>query len=62
MELAQDRVHRRSLILVVLILRLKIKVDLKKMGCDDGRRMELAQDRVQWRALIFSGVELKTNN
>jgi hypothetical protein len=42
MELAQDRVQWRALILAVLNFRLTIKVTLKEMGCDDGRRMELA--------------------
>jgi hypothetical protein len=29
------------------------KMDLREMGCEDGRWMELAQDRVQWQALIL---------
>jgi hypothetical protein len=27
-------------------------MDLREMGCEDGRWMELAQDRIQWRGLI----------
>jgi hypothetical protein len=30
------------------------KMDLKEIGCEDGRWMELAQDRVQWRALVLA--------
>jgi len=26
-------------------------MDLREIGCEDGRWMELAQDRVQWRWL-----------
>jgi len=29
-------------------------MDLKKIGCEDGRWMELAQDRVQWWALLLA--------
>jgi hypothetical protein len=53
MELAQDRVHWRALVLAVLILRvllpeslLIINIDLRETGCEVGRWMELSQDRV----------------
>jgi hypothetical protein len=29
------------------------KMDLREIGCEDGRWMELAQDRVQWQALVL---------
>jgi hypothetical protein len=29
-------------------------MDLREIGCEDGRWKELAQDRVQWRALILA--------
>jgi hypothetical protein len=29
------------------------RMDLRKMGCEEGRWMELAQDHVQWRALVL---------
>jgi hypothetical protein len=29
-------------------------MDLRNMGCEDGRWMELAQDRVQWQVLVFA--------
>jgi hypothetical protein len=35
------------------------KVELKKVGCDDGRWMELAQDRVQWQALVLAVLNLR---
>jgi hypothetical protein len=28
-------------------------MDLRKIGCVDGRWMELAQGRVQWQALVY---------
>ena len=28
-------------------------MDLREMGCEDGRWMELAQGRVQWQALVL---------
>jgi hypothetical protein len=30
------------------------KMDLREIGCEDGRWMELAQDRVQWWALVLA--------
>jgi hypothetical protein len=32
-------------------------MDLRAIGCEDGRWMELAQGRVQWRLFGISGVE-----
>jgi len=29
------------------------KMDLREIGCEDGRWIELAQDRVQWQALVL---------
>jgi hypothetical protein len=29
-------------------------MDLREIGCDDGRWMELAQDRVQWLAVVLA--------
>jgi hypothetical protein len=34
-------------------------MDLREMGCEDGRWMELAQDRVQWRALLLAVLNLR---
>jgi hypothetical protein len=34
-------------------------MDLREMGCEDGRWMELAQDRVQWRALVLAVLNLR---
>jgi hypothetical protein len=28
-------------------------MDLREIGCEDGRWMELAQDRVQWVSFLF---------
>jgi hypothetical protein len=33
-------------------------MDLRKIGCEDGRWMELTQDRVQWRALVSAVLNL----
>jgi hypothetical protein len=30
------------------------KMDVRKVGCDDGRWIELAQDRVQWQAFVLA--------
>jgi hypothetical protein len=61
MELAQDRVQWRGLVLAVLNLRILLpesqlisKMDLREIGCEVGRWMELAQGRVQWRALVLA--------
>jgi hypothetical protein len=35
------------------------EMDLREMGCEDGRWMELAQDRVQWRALVLAVLNLR---
>jgi hypothetical protein len=59
MELAQDRVQWRVLVLAVPNLsfcyqsQLISKIDLREMVCDEGRWTELIQDRVQWRALVL---------
>jgi hypothetical protein len=34
-------------------------MDLREMGCEDGRWMELAQDRVLWRALVLTALNLR---
>jgi hypothetical protein len=34
-------------------------MDLKEMGCEDGRWMELAQDRIQWRSLVLAVFNLR---
>jgi hypothetical protein len=34
-------------------------MDLREIGCEDGRWMELAQDRVQWRALVLAVLKLR---
>jgi hypothetical protein len=34
------------------------KVDLRDMGCVNGRWIDLAQDRVQWRALVLAVLNL----
>jgi hypothetical protein len=34
-------------------------MDLREIGCEDGRWMELAQDRVQWRALMLALLNLR---
>jgi hypothetical protein len=53
MNLIQDRVQWRALVLAVLNLRVLLpesqlisKIDLREIGFEDGRWMELAQDRV----------------
>jgi hypothetical protein len=35
-----------------------ISIDLREVGCEDGRWMELAQDCVQWRALVLAVLNL----
>jgi len=32
-------------------------MDLREIGCEDGRWMELAQDRVQWAGFRTGGVK-----
>ena len=34
------------------------KMDLREIGCEDGRWIELAQDRVQWQALVLAVLNL----
>jgi hypothetical protein len=34
-------------------------MELRKMGCEDGKWMELAQDRIQWRALVLAVLNLR---
>jgi hypothetical protein len=34
-------------------------MDVREIGCEDGRWMELAQDRVQWRALVLAVLNLR---
>jgi hypothetical protein len=33
-------------------------MDLREIGCEDGRRIELAQDRVQWQDLVLAVLNL----
>jgi hypothetical protein len=33
-------------------------MDLREIGCEDGRWMDLAQDRVQWQALVLAVLKL----
>jgi len=33
-------------------------MDLREIGCEDGRWMELAQDCVQWQALVLAVLSL----
>jgi len=33
-------------------------MDLREVGCEDGKWMELAQDRVQWQALLLAVLNL----
>jgi hypothetical protein len=66
MELAQDRVQWRALVLAAFNLRVLLpesqlinKIDLNEIGCEGGRWMELAQDRVQWRAMVLAVLNLR---
>jgi uncharacterized integral membrane protein len=66
MELAQNRVQWRALVLAVLNLRVLLpesqlisEMDLRETGCEDGRWIELAQNRVQWRALVLAVLNLR---
>jgi hypothetical protein len=34
-------------------------MDLREMGCEDGRWMELAPGRVQWRDLVLAVLKLR---
>jgi hypothetical protein len=34
-------------------------MDLREIGCEDGRWMELAQDRVQWRTAVLAVLNLR---
>jgi hypothetical protein len=34
-------------------------MELREMGCEDGRWMDLAQDRVQWRPLVLAVLNLR---
>jgi hypothetical protein len=34
-------------------------MDLREMGCEDGRWRELAEDRFQWRALVLAVLNLR---
>jgi hypothetical protein len=64
MELAQDRVQWRTLVLAALNLQVLLpekqsisKMDLREMGCED--EMKLAQGRVQWRTLVLAVLNLR---
>jgi hypothetical protein len=63
MQLAQDRVQWRVLVLNLRVLlpesQLISKMDLRETGCEDGRWMELAQDRVQWRVSVLAVLKLR---
>jgi hypothetical protein len=55
MELAQDRVQWRALVLAVLNLGVLLpQMDLREIGCEDGRWMELVQDRVEWWDFVLA--------
>jgi hypothetical protein len=34
-------------------------MDIRKMGCEEGRWMEIAQDRVHWRPLVLAMLNLR---
>ena len=34
-------------------------MDLREIGCEDGRWMELAQDRFKWQALALATMECR---
>jgi DNA polymerase III delta prime subunit len=36
-----------------------IKMDLREIGCEDGRWLEVAEERIQWRALVLRMLELR---
>jgi hypothetical protein len=36
-----------------------IKMDLREVGCEDGKWMELTEDRGQWQALMLSALNLQ---
>jgi hypothetical protein len=60
MEVAQDRVQWRALVLAVLNLGVLPPVlDIMEIGCEDVRWMELAQERVQCRALVLAVLNLR---
>jgi len=33
-------------------------MDIREIGCEDGRWMELAKDRVQWQAFVLAVLNL----
>jgi hypothetical protein len=35
------------------------KMDLREIGCEDGRWIEQAQDHVQWRDLVLAVLNLR---
>ena len=53
--LAEGRVQLWALVIATLNIRVQLpgvsEVDLREVGCEDGRCMEVPQDRVQRRAL-----------
>lgn len=55
MLLAEGRVQLWALVIATLNIRVQLpgvsEVDLREVGCEDGRCMEVPQDRVQRRAL-----------
>jgi hypothetical protein len=36
-----------------------VKMDLREVGCEDGKWIELALDRVRWWALVLSVLDLR---
>jgi hypothetical protein len=67
MELTQDHVLW-ALVLAVLNLLVLLpenylicKMDLREMGCEDGRWILLAHDRVQWRVVLDLVVGLRSD-
>jgi hypothetical protein len=36
-----------------------VKMDIREIGCEDGRWVELVQDRVQWRGFVLAVLNLR---
>jgi hypothetical protein len=47
-----------STILILIYCLLIGRMELREIGCEDGRWMELAQDCVQWWALVLAMLNL----
>ena len=46
------------LMLILIYCLLISRMELREIGCEDGRWMELAQDCVQWWALVLAVLNL----